>query len=405
MKKLIKSCKESYVFLFVISILISMEVYLLVTVFSGGSAWSSVFPYRARDSFMEFFNALREASQRGGLYAERGAVYPPMANLFFWLLSFLLPDAYKSAEAGAWSSYFVNIALVAGLLAIGIALIALLVYKSVKLPRVHKLLLTLTAVCSVPVLSMLERGGIMILAFILLFFYSVTYDHKNKFVRELGLISLALSASLELYPLVLVWVLASKKRFGDIARTVTYFLAFLILPSFAFGGIGCLSDMFKNIIVFSEESARVIAFISEYCHIQYNAVASVAYAGFFLAIINFILSPFIYRESWKIFAAGCIAVLSFPAFCFSHMWVLFIIPIILLCRDGGHIKWTAGGRRGGYLVCMLIPFWFMAVPLPLGLWVTVNTAVGCVAAVVIWAVSVYDTIRSTADKIMPRPVA
>ena len=405
MKKLIKSCKESYIFLFIISILISMEAYLLITVFSSGAAWSSIFFDHAKDSFMDFFNSLRDASLGGGAYTERHVIYPPMANLIFWLLSFVTPAAYNGTsfdERYTWNEYQINTVIITLFVILSIVLFALLVYKSVKLPHTHRLLLTLVAVFSVPFLNMLERGNIMTLAFIALTVYAVTYNSRAAWIRELGIICLAFSFSLKLYPIIFAWILIGDKRYKEFARCALYSLAFLIIPSFAFGGPACLLTIFKNITSFSSGTGNVLSVISKYTHIPYNAVSGVSYVWFFLTCVNFLAAPFIYKERWKVWAAGCIAFISYPALCSTYAWTLFIIPVIYLCNEGFANNWVKGARRKGYLICMLIPFLFFGIPMPLWAPVTANAVIIYFVVVIIAAFAIYDTVRTVADLASPR---
>ena len=355
--------EKEYSRLFIEAILLSIGVYLLLSLVSGGRLLTSVFFLNTDDAFMDFFNSIRDASLGHESYTVRKVIYPPMANLIFMALSYVTPDEYNATEFDdrkCWNEYGVNIALIVAFAVVCAVLFALLVYKSVRLEKKTRLLLTFVAVFSVPFMNMIERGNIMVPALIGLVAFAVTYHSQNRVVRELGIIALAFSFSLKLYPILFAWILFADKRYKEFFRCALYCVLLLILPSFAFGGPECLWLIVKNIFSFSSGAQSATTVISAYTHIPQVIVSLAAYLWFALCTLNFVVSPFVHKENWKVWVNGCIMFLTFPSLTSTYGWALFIIPIIMMCNQR-----LSGRKHLAYAVMMTVPFMLFPIDLPI----------------------------------------
>lgn len=384
---------DDYGSLFVRSVFISVAVYLAFAVITKGKALTSVFFIDAEDAFMDFFNSVRDASRGEEAYTVRRIIYPPMANLFFYLVSFITPSKYNSVQfcnRYSWVDYPINIALITAFLVLCTAALAILIYMSLKLEKKKRLLLTLAAVCSIPVLNMLERANIMIIAVIALLIFAMTYDSKSAVLREIGIIALALSFSIKLYPIIFAWILFANKRYREFFRCAVYSVAFLILPSFAFGGPKCLIDIVKNILSFSSGAPALPLWLSRISRIPLEVFTTLSYIAFALSALAFIVAPYVHKERWKIWAIGCIAFISYPALFSTYAWTLFLIPMIFFINECSDEYKKRDNLK--YLLPMLIPFVF--IPFSVRYVATANSMVIYLMIFVLSGVAVYDTARA-----------
>lgn len=378
--------------LFCYAVFITGGLYIALSVISLGWWSDKIFFLYTDDAFMDFFNSIRDASLGLGSYTERKVIYPPMANLFFMLLSYLTPDEYNAGRwwhRKDWSAYAENVVLIAAFVVICVALLALIVYRGFDSTKKKKLMLTVAAVFSIPFLNMLERGNIMTLAFMALLCYALTYDSKSGFVRELGIIALAFSVSLKIYPALFAWVLISDKRYREFFRCVLYSIVLLVVPSFAFGGPSCLLIILENIFRFSTSDNGVLATVSKHSGIPLSLISLCAYTVFILSALCYLASAFVFRgekDKWKIWALGCITFLSFPSLCSTYAWAIFLIPLMRIFKQG-----FAGGDVKGYFIPMTIPFLFLAIPLPHRLTANTIAVYVCTFAVAVFAI--FDTVR------------
>lgn len=392
MKKILKNLQttittKEYSILFFKSVLFTVVIYLVVSLCSGGRLLTSIFFLHTDDAFMDFFNSIRDAAQGVESYTVRQVIYPPMANLFFYLLSRFTPARYNNSvfeNRYDWQSYPETVALIILFVAVCVLLLGLMVFFN--LGKTHsvkkKLLIALAAVCSVPCLNMLERGNALILSLILLMVYALTYDSESRLVRELGLIALAFSFSFKLYPILFAWLLLGDKRYKEFFRCALYCVILLVLPSFFFGGPACLLTIVKNILSFSSyrtESAGGI--------FATKIVSVLQYLWFFLSALTFAVAPFVHRARWKCWAIGCIAFLTFPSLTSIYAWALFLIPLLAMFAED-----MRGRENLWYFIPMLVPF--LLFPLPLSYFVSTNTMLVYPALLLLSGYACYDTVKA-----------
>ncbi len=359
--------KEDYAVFFIGIILLSMAVYLILGLCTGGQGFLRIFFRECTDAFMDFFNSIRDVTAGGDTYTERGVIYPPMANLFFLAMSLLVPNAYKDTsfdDRYEWVEYPICWVLIGIFVAISLILFALIIFAGAKQFGKKRGWMVFVSVFSVPFLNMLERGNIVTFSFLGLMAFAVTYNSEKPWIRELGVLALAFSFSIKLYPILFAWILFANKRYGAFFRCALYSLAFLILPSFFFGGPICLWWILQNILSFSGAGAGgVMGVVSAYTHIPVQLLNILLYLPFLLSALCYLISPYVHKEHWKVWALGCITFVAFPALSTTYAWTLFIIPILYLCNEGHHKEWTLKKGNKGYLVTMLIPFLFFAIPM------------------------------------------
>ena len=380
--------------IFCYAVLITAGIYLLGSLLTKGWLADKIFFIHTGDFFMDFFNSIRDASLGLGSYTERHVIYPPMANLIFVLFSKITPAAYNATsfdDRQTWSAYGTNIALCVIFTVVCTLLFFLVSYNLLNTSRKNKIIFAAVSVFSVPYLYMMERGNIMVLAVVALLCYLLTYDSEKAWVRELGLLALAFSFSLKLYPIMFAWILLADKRYKEFFRCALYSVALLILPSFAFEGPSCLLTIFENIFGFSSGTGTkgVLAIISEYAGLPPALVSGVAYGLFLLCGVCFALSVFLYREKserWKIWILGCITFAAFPPLSSIYAWILFLIPLALIFNQG-----VAMREIKAYFIPVMIPFLFIPIPLPHRL--PANTVVMYVCLVFLEVYAICDTVR------------
>lgn len=95
----------------------------------------------------------------------------------------------------------------------------------------------------------IERGNIVLQAFIFLLFYVVFYRSKSTVLRELSLVSLSVAFCLKLYPAVFGILLILDRRWRDAFRCVAYALVLFVLSEVVYyflngGSVFVLSAIF-----------------------------------------------------------------------------------------------------------------------------------------------------------------
>ncbi len=416
-RKLVSKMRESYLSFWVVMILLFSAIYLLWAAITRGDSLYRIFFREAGDAFMDFFNSIRDASHGALSYTERKVIYPPMANLIFLLLSRLTPEAYNNAsfdDRYTWVDHPACVALIIGFIAVSLLLVGLLFYMTFRGKR-SRLLLAVLAALSVPVVSMLERGNIMVLAFLSLMVFAVTYDSERAWVRELGLVALAFSFSIKLYPILFAWILFANKRYGAFFRCALYSLVFLILPTFFFGGPICLWWILQNILSFSggAGAGSMVGFMSNLTHTPTLIWTALLYLPFLCSTLSFLAAPYLFKEKWKVWTLGCTMFVSYPALASSYAWSVFLIPLVYLLKEGEDKQWTAKKGWRSYLAWMTVPFLPFTISLAIipilkktwetsGPVISFNNAIVYVAIIALAAIGTVQTVRQLVSVVKER---
>ena len=386
---------------FVLALATSAVIYVFVSLFSQNYDFKDVFYGSTKDSFMDFFNSVRDAHLGLGAYTERHVIYPPMANLIYYLFSLITPREYNVTDWDTrltWSDYTTNKILIAVFLTLCAIALTAAIFRAIRGSFAKKAVLTLCFCASVPHIFLVERGNIISLALCAVLVFFFTYDSESKVWREIGLIALAFSFSIKLYTVLFAWILIGDKRFREFFRCALYSLALLVLPSFAFGPQS-LIVLIQNIFGFSTGTSSVPERISVYVLEHYDVllpasvISTIMFSCFAICAVNFLVTPFVYREKWQIWKNGCLMFISFPALVGVYNWLFFVIPLILLFNDN-----TCGkGKKFAYFILMSIPFLY--IPISLGeIPITANTIVVYTLVFVLGAFSAIDTLTSVIKK-------
>jgi hypothetical protein len=334
----------------------SLAVYIIFYLIRGEGRYTNVFFISCNDLFMDFFNSVRDAAQGPAVYTVRHVIYPPMANLLYLVCSRFIPSVYADSSFKnryTWTEHPEAIFFIMLFSLMVLIAIFIIIYETVKGGRRRRFLFAFFSVVNIPILYMVERGNMMLLCFFALLIYFVTYNSKNKLYREIGLIALAFTFSLKLYPVIFGWLLLVDKRFIDGLKCFIYGMLMLFIPSFWFGGPACFYQIYKNITAFSTGHTNAITVISGYSGIPSSLLSVLVYIWFFICVGAFVASPFVFKERWKVWMIGVIALMTIPSLTSVYMWSFFLIPIIML-TNGTKLR----GKSMFYFIIMAILFVF-----------------------------------------------
>lgn len=247
---------------------------LLLTAFaiflSHGRLFSHVFFNDRIDTGMDFFHSIEYTYGRSP-YAYWHTIYPPLANLFFYLLfrcvppdvsaqwakSFLEGIAARGTDADLRVSQSTMMLFI--LFIISSILILNSLIKKYLSGNARAELIGISVTFSYGMLYAFERGNIIILSLLCTMFFVFFRHSANKYIRELALILLAVAAGLKMYPAVFGILLLYDREYARASRTVLYGVLFFILPCFAFvEGLGGIRLMFEEISRFTVQDGLPI---------------------------------------------------------------------------------------------------------------------------------------------------
>lgn len=217
---------------------------------TGGESLKSFMFGDSSDYFMDFFNSMCDACD-DGLYTVRYVIYPPFIEIFFRTITTFVPGGTEMSGAELRNSQVAEIIFML-VFAISLVILGIVIFKSKKGSSVEKLLFTVLIFFSLPVISIIDRGNIVVVAVAFAAVFVRYRNSTNAVLRELSYISLALSAAIKLYPALLVFVLVKDKNLWGFLRSSIYIFLLFFLPFFYFGNVGeNLSAYMRNILGWS----------------------------------------------------------------------------------------------------------------------------------------------------------
>ena len=245
---------------------ISLVSVIGVFSFAKGDTWLKYFfcpgevnYFSYADTGMDFFNSVHYVHTNDP-YGQYGTIYPPLANLFFKGVYHLVPERQKDQwnVGGYGSNIFMRRSdqdyrswmpteLLFLFFICGVSLLTYIVvinYDGLRL----KGLFAMAFILSYAYIYAVERGNIIILSMATALFFAAYYDSPKRWVRELALLSLAVSANLKLYPALIGILLLYERRWKDAVRSIIYGVLLFVLPCLVFeNGLGnipiCLNQI------------------------------------------------------------------------------------------------------------------------------------------------------------------
>ncbi len=328
----------SYYIIFSVSAIL---FFVMLAVTDGKSFSETIFRSSVgSDFFMDFFNSIRDASTKD-VY-KQGIIYPPLANIFFYVLSLMIdPElasttfSYRRLLQDDYVCLFLYFVFVALSLILFVSMIKSYM-KNNNLER-YSNSLPLLLVFSYPMIYCIQRGNIALLSLVFSMFFVFNRNSENKLIREISLILLAIAAGIKLYPAVFGLLLITDRKFKEAARLIVYGLICFILPFFFYDGIESIRDLIFNLKNFSDYSLEkmspafvcvdVLAMYSstllktDYTSV-YNFMFTVTYLAAFAVLI---FAPKDWQKVWAI----TYMIMNYSSTGRTYILVLAIIPFIV----------------------------------------------------------------------------
>ncbi|MBQ9871122.1 MAG: DUF2029 domain-containing protein [Eubacterium sp.] len=332
MKQKLKETKHMYILLSLIT-LVSVVFALLI---SNGKLFQVFFFLDPDDTGMDFFNSMIEVGTRRP-YDQYHVLYPPLANLFFYILSLFIPDALKAGWPATHDAVKGIVGTREDLRLTQSALMIFLLFLILTLFAIavmihsctHSYLLTFCLTFSAGTMSAIERGNVILLAFVLTFYFVKHYNDENKLKSELALIAVAAAFGFKLYPCIFGLLLLKDRKFAAAGRCILYAVLFTVLPTFVFEGPSSIIPWLKYVFGIGGSTGTATATEGTGSGIPWHLVL-------FLILGLFLMIALMIRRNGK------------PVIPLKDSQILFLITYLSL---------LIGGGAGGYnLIFFIVPF-------------------------------------------------
>ena len=292
------------------------------------------------DTGMDFFNSIIYTKGRHP-YTQYGTIYPPLANLFFWILSHCIPPEIKSQ----WAESYETALLMRGtiydprlkqselmlflIVVIVISLFFVLVVGLYYNKTYYGILAGTVFLFSYGSLYALERGNIITLSLISLFIFLKYYQSDNHKLREVAFWALAVSAGLKLYPALFGILLLYEKNIKETLKTVLYGILLFLVPFSMFDGFKGMKSFVYALVDFSNKNTPIQSLL---CYSLQGVIRSVL--AQFVTLLG-IDAHGVVNHSYRILVIIVLGSLCLGLFVQRKKWkqILIIGLLIVLIQD------------------------------------------------------------------------
>lgn len=182
-----------------------------------------------KDGFLGYYNGwdyddlLGYLEKFGTMDKFADSLYPPLSTLLYKLHWLFVPSAPENSLSAF--NYVVFLFILETLLPLSV-----LIFKLYEGSENSRLLMVLACLLSGPILYQFQRANHAFYALVFLLLFLRLFQSKNKVLREVALLSLAVSANFKYYPAVFGMLLLKEKRWGDALRCMIYGVVLFFLP-------------------------------------------------------------------------------------------------------------------------------------------------------------------------------
>ena len=343
--------------------------FLLTNYLTDGSSIRSYFVQDFKDSFMDYFNMLHCARQNDPYFANSN--YPAICFVILKILLQLVPNGAVAPQEGSVCLRACMPAMLSYMLLVMLCLLIVCFCIRQMLSNHSercKNLVIAAFLFSGPVLFMIERGNLVMIALAATMLFFAFYDSQKSWQRYVAAIALAFAASIKIYPIVFILLFFQKRRLKEGFLTVSALLVLFFIPFFFFNGFDSMRSMLDGMFILSDRLGR-IGFGLNY---SFRNLANIAVSFFTKELVDTHVSMFIPAicgvllyivacQTWeKVFALALLCVWV-PAFSYTYSLVLFI-PFVITFLNATDQKRSDKGYQIAVSVLTGMVFALWALP-------------------------------------------
>lgn len=315
------------------------------------------------DTFMDFFNSIIDA--RDSQVYVRKVIYPPLTSLMFYFLSRLIPiDILNNALCNKFVMREEQVPLMLYLFYLIIILILLYQLLSrLQKKQYLKGICSFAILFSYPFLYAIERGNVILISLFFTMIFYFYHNHRNKWIREFALISLAIAANIKLYPALFGLLLLNERNYRAATRTVLYGIVLFAVPFIFYEGLTGVDLFFQNITNF-DASKEIVTTLNGRTDIKSLITWFFGQSlGMLVNVLYYMLCvPLIIIKSKEINKTMiiCCMILNFSGISATYNLIFLCIPLLILFNEEKN-------EISMYIYCILICLLFFIIPVIINL--------------------------------------
>lgn len=363
---------KNKIIIYIAFILFCCLLFWVICLSNGGKFIDSVFFQDRNDSFMDYFNSLINANYDP--YADRLSNYPALACLFYKFMKSATPLTVNINDAFALRNSRDTLLVFILYNFISIWSVQTMLDKKISLHGKSKKILFLSVFLSAPFLYAIERGNLILLVFAFTLFFCLFYDSKNKVIKEISFIALAIAAAMKLYPAVFGLILLKKGKMKEAVRLALYGILIFSVPFLFYQGIDSIKIMIKAISIVNNYDLgygynfslyNIVNMIGEiYSTVISKSAFNIISIGI---IIGSVIGIIYIKEQWKISLILSLMIILIPKTSYSYSAIFIIIPFLLFINKIlAKSKYNNILSLSFYERCHAVFFAILLIPWPMG---------------------------------------
>lgn len=289
------------------------------------------------DTFMDFFNSITYERHP----YENDVIYPPLVNLIYYIVHALVPQSIFSEGALAIRDSQIGRIIIGLYISITTVLFCYSVLKTKKGKLEEKIFFLFTLILSMPFLYQLERANIIILSLIFLMLFIEGYQSDNMLHKHMALFSLAVSASIKIYPVFWGLLLIREKRWKDALWCIFYGIIVFFGPFCLFGGaksiplfitniLNCTKYMVSTGVGLKLSISNTLSYLGILIFDNIHALDIFCILVKIICFVGGILLMLFstYKQTWKLYMVPTLMIILIPDFSFLYSLIYIVIPLI-----------------------------------------------------------------------------
>ena len=313
---------------------------LLYWIFAHWTDGTSLLQYifhNVDDSFEDFFSMMSIADDRN-IY-EQGISYPPLAMVIFKLLNNFVPREILNAGPRVMQSKIFALFVYMVFCIVCLLSMGLMITDKLQVKKWEKVSCLYLVMLSGPMLYLLQRGNILLLALVLTMFYCFYYDSESKVVRELAYLSLAIAAGIKIYPAIFGLLLVQDKKYKETIRLIIYGIVFFTVPFLHYGGFREMITMFQALggANFTAHGFGYNVSFDNFIRLSYHLLGhDMEHISVWWNLIPIVVSFFIFLfagAKWKRNLGLTLLLIWLPSFSYTYVLTFLLIPLILFFNE------------------------------------------------------------------------
>ena len=324
--------------------MITMEIlYWVFCIVSRGTYLTNYFVHDVTDTSMDYYNVLMAVQGNDPYSSSIVAAYPAMCFAIMRLLYHICPSSLQLADGKFLRVYEpATIGYILFQLLILVSIWEML--RSIKFDdRKTSIFFSASILFSGIMLFTLERGNLVILAFAFLMFFFLFYDSDRKIIRYAAYFSLAMAASIKIYPAIFGMLVLCKKRYRETLDLVIMGIVVFCFPFFTINGIKSLEQFISGVSNSADMALQSCLGVGSNYSFRnlYNIFSKLFGKGTmtsstFLLIIPVCWGAFVFfktKKYWqKVFVLSMMCI-WIPGYSFTYVLLFLIIPFIAFLRE------------------------------------------------------------------------